>query len=469
MLDLTKMLNKAWEIVYRIDDETYQWGKDLLPEEARLYKQHPATRVLNFLGFPVRTMATTMHNGKLDGKLLLFNYLRNFFGIEANVSKSRMILNAVKSPVVGLWNVFLLPIRLAINVVKLGTEFIPLFLMDIMAQSAKRFSGNRGLFILFRGLQLTCALFYVIGHAITSPIAALYEAEKFGNYLGRQIGGETFAKTLSIVFFGLSAVISLGFYAVVFPLMLKLGLAGLLSSTPGVAVVSTLKTAANAGYVWATNLPTVGPWIAKGLSFLGHYIHKVLGVYANALLAMLPIASTVEFSPLLDVASFMAMAGILTSGLLSGLNYAKDKIKNWRGPQVAQPAVVPMGNPVANLAQQPQQNNSTALVTDLTTSASASPSVPAAASPSAPAAASPSAPAAASPSVPAAVSPSAPAAAVPPPEPELRHRASVDPIDANGLQTSGVGMHTPVKTCRHESHLEYVSTSPIAAVRYDLQ
>jgi len=326
------------------------------------YKDHPTTKVLEFF-FPVDRVTTAVRKqGRLDGKSLFINFLRNFSGIEENVSSSRMAWNIIKSPVVIFWNIATLPIRFLVKL-RYVMEMLadPLPLSGSLSEKVRYALGPLHTplvkipvtilkFLLFTLPYYSLQLLALIGKILTSPMAIIRP-------LIKDITSENMhpiGKALHTFLLALTIATLIGFYAFAFPIALKLSLTWLATAPVG-AWAST-------AYTWATSLPTVGPWIGQGLGLLAQNIQvmfaylaptaEALGVYINTILALLSIPS---LAPM--VTGFAAAIGVFTVAVGCVFSEVTDKINDWyHSGQLTQPSATSQPKAVAHApsTQNPQ-------------------------------------------------------------------------------------------------------------------
>jgi len=226
----------------------YYFQEDEL-KKIKLHYSHPVTQILNFLGLPIRRMTATllatalsqatvdeiakkaglpsmleheMYNNyghlydqalALESTPSFVNFLRNFFGIQKDVSKGRMAWNIIKSPFVALWHLAMMPIRLMINLAKLVTELLPNFLYVSAQKLALRIKweqeystfpfdryeqeqslddsykqkavslGYSFLYVLLKGAEYFFRGLLLAGTAITSSVLGVRGALGFGQWL----------------------------------------------------------------------------------------------------------------------------------------------------------------------------------------------------------------------------------------------------------------------------------------------
>lgn len=334
----------SWsEVLIKSFDNTYVAdGVDVF--EVGLAENQPTglTRISTFLGLPNRIL------DKKKGQSIN-NLLLNLIGSPDNVSRTKQNINLLVSPLTLLLNVINVPFRILINVAKLGTEFLPLLLINTAGYLAIKLhlSQERPLLVniltiiaMITNFAVTLAsgLTYLLGYAITSPINSVKKAwhagNMFGGISGKMVGG---------LLAGLSIAITFSAYAILFPLAIEA------IATP------ILNAAAHLPSFVTTAINTITP----AMTTFGHAIAPVVSWFAtNLTLGILNAAAlTSTFSA--AAIGLGGMVGLAVTTIGATVSHFTDKLKNWWYTPVAHSTEKPAKSdkPIDNVGNSYQMIN----------------------------------------------------------------------------------------------------------------
>jgi len=317
--------------------------KTLELDQQRQYANRIGTRLFNFLGFPTWMMAKdpiALYNQNWvqiynsNSQFTVENFFRNLIGWQRHTTRKQKVWNAIKLPVVLLWNLGMVPVRFATNLAKVVTILIPGLLALAMSmpvnaaarkiEAAKRekatgkLIGFRMLWVLALGLRFFFDTITFTGRAIFAPVTGFYKAWEYGE----QIGGVK-GTVLSVLLTTFSVAITLTGYAIAFPLAMKWVLGWTATHTLPSAV-STGMQAVQTAYAWsmakvATYLPAVMP----KLNTLGNVVNIVITGFARLGLTL----GSTAMSPLL--LGVVAIGGAMSAVIFSVLDVVSDKVSHW--------------------------------------------------------------------------------------------------------------------------------------------
>lgn len=208
-------------------------------EPSKEYMFHYLTIISSFLGLPNRDL-------KEEGQQSIGNLVKNLIGWEDHASLWRRIFNVFKAPFFICWYLPTAMIRLATNVVKLVTEFLPMIIANSMKFAAyvvgERMNtthnvlGRAALGLLYLPLKLTHYLFdmaYIIGRIITSP----HKSVRMGWRQGLELAGKNWKGwLLGGVLATISIAMTAAIYAVALPIAAKYIVACFAPHIPAVTI-----------------------------------------------------------------------------------------------------------------------------------------------------------------------------------------------------------------------------------------
>jgi hypothetical protein len=244
-----------------------------------------------FLGLPHRLLDPAQ-------KQSVLNMVKNFFGWRDTVSTFK---NIITMPFMTVMNIVLTPLKLLINIAKLSTEFLPLYLEQKIDKASKffyeAFNAETGFtsaaLLLLAGTfylgSLSFSLAYVLGRAITSPNVSARKGYKLGAGMGNMLlnvppNQET---VLGMILGGigglLSLFISVTLYALVLPLGLQFIGAKVLPHLPG--VISSFIDSAGSALAPFFNV------MAKVTQFFSFDLYPLVLAYSNAAIAIAGITA----------------------------------------------------------------------------------------------------------------------------------------------------------------------------------
>ena len=319
-----QVIEKAFQATYPVDGidasgikRLDEWSID------QVYIAHPITRVTSFLGLPNRA-----HHGSfgLPTKPSWANIGKNFIGWRDDAS---ILLNVLLIPVMVPLNIVSTPIKFAVNILKLLTEFLPQVVGESCALAAAKILhkqgeileeakeanqlkegmankdlnksglGNAAINILlssvFYGLKFgawLAKLACLAGRAITSPFKSARETYNWGardddGWLGRTKG--VLAATVTLAF---SSMV----YAILFPFTANIIFTNILP-----AVLPHIPTAITYAAAWLARavtpvLTAIGTPFTPALTAIG----KLFGIAAASpasyglALGLIPLGNVVN-------------------------------------------------------------------------------------------------------------------------------------------------------------------------------
>ena len=150
-----------------------------------VYYSGALSKVAAFIGIPNRK--------KRRARQTFLQLLRNFAGLQYNVSPAKKWLNRFLVPFVISFNLVNFVFQFALNLVKVLTEFLPLMLSQYFGQWAEYYYDHHRAHARSRsyvGIRLRIAgtfflfglfhLIYFVGRSLTSPIEGVKNAWKLG-------------------------------------------------------------------------------------------------------------------------------------------------------------------------------------------------------------------------------------------------------------------------------------------------
>jgi hypothetical protein len=290
------------------------------------------------------------HKGSLGNLKTTGQRVQLFFGLPAGDSlagvaqnflfwrskySDNSVINTVLKILWGISLLIVLPVQLSLvvfkclrNILKLGTEFLPLLVLQ--ADDEFLWRGVRGCTsVLFLGkdsknkdvgvfgrlvagfillfvapIYLAFTLWHLIGRATTSPVESVRASYEFGKKVGDERGGVPESRLgyfLGVLLAGLSVALTACVYAVLFPLAIKVLLvqmAALVSSVPH--------------------------WLMSTLSFVA----KLGSGFGQFLFANVPLSFLIAFnSPILfSIMAGLSLVGITFFGGVASVGAVIDKV-----------------------------------------------------------------------------------------------------------------------------------------------
>lgn len=383
MASILELLTSAYDLVYFTAELKKQKNVQFLENRELVYQgrikttletKNTAQRIIQFFGLPS------------GDTLSIRQLLKSLAGWNPNYSGSRKLLQAV---IIFPINLILTLSKLALNIVKLFTEFLPHFLaksslgicknlIDLISDQTQNRFGTSGGGIRLKqkvgtSTKILCALglvivgpitavchaLYFIGCATTSPADTLRSAFSTGDDL---MGGGILGKVVGGIFALTSALTTACVYAILFPLAIKLLI---------------------------TQAPTVLPTIANGISqFVGIFSSQAGAAVSTFFMNTLPgfftaFGATVSSvaTPILTtftlslsqlgatpiLAGLAGVIGIGVGGVITPATAIADKIveivpddpdaDNYKGYPLRTDSVTPWPGSINFFDEQPGQDN----------------------------------------------------------------------------------------------------------------
>ena len=245
-------------------------------------------------------------------------FIAFFFGW--NSRQFPLAINIVRSIFVTLFNVLLILPRFALNILKLGTEFIPHFMhratahfMNYLIRSITPLPIPTKIFvgvILVAPISALYAVFklvQLIGRALTSPHRSLYAAWQ----AGQELAGKGFLGRITSLFFcTLSLALSTFVYLMLFPIAIKLAYTYLPQN------ITTVIQA-------AVNLFEPLSQLGVYLSMITTPIFKVMGAFFGTFFASVGTPVVLGIAVLLGVVPTAAIV------LLDGIDAGITRFSTW--------------------------------------------------------------------------------------------------------------------------------------------
>ena len=375
----------------KIDDPTNP--ESIKRYQQAFYASYFGTQLITGLGLPARMMniatvavADEAGEGRTKGDVesdakdaapSWGNFFRNITGWQKDVSRGKQVWNGIKMPFVFAWHIGMMAIRIPVNVAKLAVLGLGAvgFIFDSMAQevlasrqqalamagqnkevfekgipqvsaqykhtmevalAAKAASyqsqafGFGVLYGVMRTLQVIFLSLCFVGGAMVTPVTNILRALD----LGKQIAGEGLrGKILGGVLIGLSAIITVGFYAIALPLTMHLILGGI------IGVPAVVGANVSAAYTWvAVNFPGLINGLSAFYAMLGQSALAPLLQGLGSLVGTGIGMATGTTSAMSALATGLAtITGAMAAIVLSVANPLSDAINNWwhRRPTVA--------------------------------------------------------------------------------------------------------------------------------------
>ncbi|STX29576.1 Uncharacterised protein [Legionella beliardensis] len=298
-------MKPAYTHFHLTDEEQAQGEQKQFKEK---YYDSPITHVTTFLGLPNQCPTGVSQSWS--------NIAKNFIGWQDNKTTGRMAYNIAKMPLVVPWNLTMAVLKTALNIVKLGTEFLPRAIADSCSKG-RRYASDKlkgknlstgakvgygalyGLAILG---QIVSECVYFAGQALTSPIKGVRSAWKLGEKIaGKGIGG----KLLGGVLATLSIAVTVTAYAFLWPLAVK---------TLGPVILSKMPT------VISHAINVVVNAISPLMSTVGNYLMPIFGKAFSAM--------GMTVAPAAVGAAAVAGAALTTVGTTIS-RFVFDPLKNW--------------------------------------------------------------------------------------------------------------------------------------------
>ena len=333
--------------------------------EAHLQASQQFDRYLQNFGSDWLTIATSflgIPNRQLDKKQgqSWLNILKNFIGWDDQVSLGQKVVNGLLAPFVITLHLIAIPFMLALNIVKLVTEFLPLFLsskmlpdsLAILAQIQRKenIPGSRIAYFLF--LTVAILLNFIVGlflRALTSPVKTIQEQLRNVSE-SASIPGTIFQAVLLV----LMAAYIITMYSVLLPLAWQFIAAYVL---PFIATTfpSLLSNAAvvTASQFLAPALQALSQTVVPVLTAMGQGIIPVV----NVLFKIITFGAVEAATFLQTMPAVVALAtAIITIAVTAGpkLTELLDEFREWWHKEAKAPAYtsVPMSDPVSPASSQ---------------------------------------------------------------------------------------------------------------------